>query len=76
MKAYLATVLVIDFDDNGIDSFELDLQRHRHTHGRVIHLKEFDIGEWSDDNLLNQTNDYRKIILYLDSLPEPNPCKE
>ena len=53
MKAYLATVLILDHEGYGMEDAKISLSQLRHWHPSVISCKEAEIGEWSDDHPLN-----------------------
>ena len=54
MKAYLAEVLVIGFDDISSDHIEYHLKNSKHIgNASVITLRETDIGGWYDNHPLN-----------------------
>lgn len=54
MKAYLATVLVIDFENQGPDDLRISMENLRYWTPSVMDIKTADIGEWSDDHPLNK----------------------
>ncbi len=70
MKAYLATVLVIDFDGLGPDGVKVEMEHvvypNRCLTPHVEGIEEFDIGPWDDDHPLNQRG--TDSLAYLKSL--------
>lgn len=53
MKAYLATILVVDHEKYGPDDFRSSIENLRHWYPTVMDVKEAEIGEWSDEHPLN-----------------------
>lgn len=53
MKAYLATVLVVDNENYGPDDFRISMENLRYWNPSVMDVKIADIGEWSDEHPLN-----------------------
>lgn len=57
MKAYLLSVLIVDHDNNQEDGIRFVLENTHYSNNCinpiVISVKEAEIGEWEDDNLLN-----------------------
>lgn len=54
MKAYFATVLLIDHEGNGIEDAENSLIGIKGYSSRIMDIKEADIGEWTDGHPLNK----------------------
>jgi len=71
VKAYLVTVLVIDFDGLGSKGVEVEMENVRYPNRcltpHVEAVEEFDIGPWDDDHPLNQRG--TDSLAYLKSLP-------
>lgn len=61
MKAYLITSLVIDMENIGIESIKSVIENTRYRNDvinpDILDILETDIGELSDDHLLNKTSD-------------------
>lgn len=57
MKAHVLTVVVIDFEDQGLDACILELEAGHFGNDciapRVREMRSVDIGEWDDDHPLN-----------------------
>ncbi len=57
MQVHKLTVVVIDFDEIGPDGVKEALETGRYANGcispDVVAIKSVDIGQWSDDNPLN-----------------------
>lgn len=53
MKAHKIEILVIDFEDYGVDDAIVEIEQSRNLHGTVLKSSTFDIGEWDDDHPLN-----------------------
>jgi hypothetical protein len=56
MKAYLAEVLVIGFDNIGQEDVKFHLGNCKYINSNVISMREADIGEWKDEHPLNNTS--------------------
>lgn len=56
MKAYKYEVIVIDFENYGSECYKCEIEQSEYIRGSVISVQEADIGEWSDDHILNKTN--------------------
>jgi hypothetical protein len=54
MKAYLASVLIVDHENYGMEDAKVCLSSLRGWYPSVIDCKEADIGEWDDDHPLNK----------------------
>jgi hypothetical protein len=67
MKMYKFEIHVLDFEKLGPEQYEEMLDNVRHIIGKVFHVKSTDIGEWSDDHLLNKTNDIDTWNKYYDT---------
>lgn len=55
MKAYKLEVLIIDFENQGINEVTQEIQNMRYAHAKVVSHREADIGQWHDDHPLNKT---------------------
>lgn len=57
MKAYLMTVLVIDFDNLGADEAKMELEAANYSNDciapMVLEIETKDIGQWADYHPLN-----------------------
>ncbi len=53
MKAHKIEVVVLDFEDYGVDEYINIISNHRHLSASCLENKTVDIGEWSDDHPLN-----------------------
>jgi len=57
MKVYKVELMIIDFDELGDDSIKLEIENSRYPndciHPKVMSIVEKDIGEWDDNNPLN-----------------------
>ena len=53
MKAYKFTVLVIDFENMGIDEAKQNLENAEYVRPHILEEATADIGEWNDDHPLN-----------------------
>lgn len=57
MKAYKVTLLIVDHDEVGKDGIVENIENVRYPNRcispNVMEIEEADIGEWSDDHLLN-----------------------
>ncbi len=66
MKAYLLAVLVVDHDGIGPEAIAEVLNEARYPNRcilpEVLVAHVADIGEWSDDHLLNTSSDYAEIV--------------
>ena len=60
MKAYLVTVLIVDHDEIGLEEVKRVLEHTKYTNWcispRPVSVREFDIGDWTDEHPLNYTN--------------------
>jgi hypothetical protein len=54
MKAYLATILLIDHEGHGIEEAENSLIGIKGYSSSIMNIKEVDIGEWTDEHPLNK----------------------
>lgn len=54
MKAHKITIIAIDHEDYGIEDIKIDLEQSRYHSLSVISTETADIGEWSDEHLLNR----------------------
>lgn len=58
MKAYVVSVLIIDFDGLGEKSIQQALETVRYPnnclHPKVLDITQHDIGDWQDEHPLNQ----------------------
>ena len=59
MKAYRIEILVIDFDELGLDGVRREIENARYPNRcistDVQAVEEADIGDWSDDHPLNNS---------------------
>ena len=55
MKLQKIILYLIDFDNDGKDILTV-IEQNRYTHVFKSSYEEVDIGEWDDDNPLNQNN--------------------
>lgn len=65
MKAHLAVVLVVDFDDIGAEATKHTLERsvrHSQFYPAVVGIDTTDIGEWDDDNPLNHSSQREEAV--------------
>ncbi len=66
MKAYKVELLIIDFDEVGNDIPDI-IENQKYPNycisPRVINMQSADIGEWSDDHLLNKASTTNEQIL-------------
>ena len=54
MKMYKFEVYVIDYDDNGAEELIKDIDSEYTAYNiKVMDYKTADIGEWTDDHILN-----------------------
>lgn len=53
MKAHKIEILVLDFEDYGVDEYNAIIEQNKHLNSRVLKSNTFEIGEWSDDHELN-----------------------
>jgi hypothetical protein len=53
MKMYKLEVYFIDFDDRGADHVTEIIENNRHYSLSVEDIEEADIGEWTDEHVLN-----------------------
>ena len=56
MKVYQLTVNVIDFEGIGPEGAKDEIENMRHLIAKVGDIKEKDIGLWTDDHPLNNSN--------------------
>lgn len=56
MKAYKYEVVVLDFEDVGIEEITGLLKSGRYITPIILSSKTADIGEWSDDHPINKKN--------------------
>ena len=58
MKAYEITLSILDFDELGFEEIKVVIENIKYPNHciapKVIAHREADIGEWSDDHLLNK----------------------
>lgn len=54
MKAYLAEVLVLGFEDIKKEHVEFDLTNCNYINSSIISIREADIGKWDDNHPLNK----------------------
>lgn len=54
MKAYKIELVVVDFEDMGIEDIKNVLRNSRYIHPNIIKCVAADIGEWEDDHPLNK----------------------
>jgi len=62
MKVYKVTLMVIDYDElDDADEITSVIENARYAnrciYPNVVNIEERDIGEWSDDHPLNQTDE-------------------
>ena len=62
MKAYIATVLVIDHERIGKNEIDYLLEDNKYIIPHVMDIKEYDIGEWSDEHPLNNKNNMKRFV--------------
>lgn len=53
MKAYLVTVLVVGYEDVGVDDVKYYLENAEYISPNVVSMREADIGVWYDGHPLN-----------------------
>jgi len=53
MKLYKITSYIVDFDDLKKDGLKILLENLRNFHLFKIKIQEADIGEWTDEHILN-----------------------
>jgi hypothetical protein len=53
MKAYLMTVLVVDYKDCGFNDIKYYLENAEYISPNVVSVREADIGEWDYNHPLN-----------------------
>lgn len=53
MKAYLMTVVVVDYENMGQNAVKYHMEHPDYINPTVVSVREADIGEWSDDHPLN-----------------------
>lgn len=56
MKVYKFEVMVVDFENLGAGQIKVELERSRYLMANVMSVDSKEIGEWSDDHLLNHTD--------------------
>lgn len=59
MKAYKYTILIIDYENIGKDDISSCLKNTNYINPEIIDIQEADIGEWSDEHPLNNTQLYK-----------------
>jgi hypothetical protein len=70
MKVYKVELLIIDFDKLGPDEIKSEIENCNYLNDcispKVKAIEERDIGEWSDDNPLNNRNtsdaEYKRLF--------------
>ena len=53
MKAYLVKVLVVGYNNVGVDDIKYYLENAEYISPTVVNMREADIGVWDDDHPLN-----------------------
>ena len=56
MKVYKIEVIVLDFNNCGIEECKLLIENTRHIHPHCGDYQTIDIGEWDDDHPHNQNS--------------------
>lgn len=60
MKVHKVTLIILDFDDIGKEEIESVIENthypNRCINPEVVNIETVEIGEWSDDHPLNQTD--------------------
>lgn len=54
MKAYKLEVLVIDYEQHGIDEAKSSIENNRYFFNSVMNIKQAEIGDQHDDHPLNK----------------------
>jgi hypothetical protein len=61
MKVYRVELLVLDFENSGKECIRIDLEQSGASpYVQVMEIESKDIGEWSDDHPLNQSNQQKE----------------
>ncbi len=63
MKAFKLTFLVVDLEDQGLESILVEFENMKHgVSPSLLDSEEFEIGEWEDDHPLNDPNRMKKHL--------------
>jgi hypothetical protein len=62
MNAYKIELLVVDHENCGRDDIACILSNVKYIHPTVLSVKEANIGEWSDNHLLNKLKPSKEIL--------------
>mgnify|MGYP001282590115 CR=1 FL=1 len=64
MKAHKIELVVVDFEDYGIDNFLINVKQSSDNYlVKKILAKTVDIGEWDDDHPLNQQDVSKSVVM-------------
>jgi len=69
LKAYLFTILALDFENYGVDSAIMEISNIRGTSCKAFSPIERDIGEWTDDHPLNHKSTWEAEVQRLFDIP-------
>jgi ribosome-interacting GTPase 1 len=62
MKVHKAEVLILDFEDYGVDDVITVIEQNRYYIMNVMDIKSKEIDNWTDDHFLNKKNVSNKEI--------------
>lgn len=69
MKVYKVEVMVIDFDQLGMDGIKVEMENVRYPNDcmspKIVQIMAADIGEWHDDHPLNKRDKWADEYLRL-----------